>query len=98
MEELFGDSCVLELEPLHYAPGVDNRHRYLYVLIPSFSLCITDALLGLRSGAAHCDDIVPVSKYDVFVGIHWSIPDGFIYWRSVLLVYGAIVVQEVAYG
>ena len=97
MEELPIDSGVLKIEPLLYTPRADDRHRYFYVLILSFNLLYSNLLMGLRSGAGCCDDILPVRAYNVLVGIHWSLSDGYIYWRRVILVCGTIVVQEVAH-
>ena len=96
MEESLVDPYVLELEPLPYTPRALDRSRYYYILIPSFNLWYFDLLMGLGGGADYRGYIMPVRSYVVCVGIHWNVSDGFMYWRSILLVGGAIVVQEIS--
>ena len=53
--------------------------RYPYVHLPVIHSLYYDALMGLRSMRGYCDCIVPMECYEIFVGVHWSIMDGYLY-------------------
>ena len=81
--------------PLTCAFGTAKSFRYPYMFFPSFHPIYSDALMGLPSMRSYCDCIIPMGCYAIFVGVHWSIMDGYLYWRSVLVVHGIIIEQMV---
>ena len=82
---------VPKLTPLIVASDVAEVFRYSYVHLPTFHSLYHDALMGLSSMSNYCNCIFPVKCYGIFMGVHWSIVDGYLYWRSVLFVQGVIV-------
>ena len=97
-EESLVDLNVPDLEPLPYTPSASDDHRSFYISIPSLSMFYSDPLMGLGSDTGHQGYIVPMRTYEIFVGIHWSLCDGYIYWRSVRFFCGSLMEQIVIFA